>query len=188
MSKILASEIRVGQLLEWETHLWKVAKCYHVHVGGRGGAYMQVEMKDIERDIKVNQRFMTDEKVERTFMDRIQAEYLYNDGQNFIFMDNSIFEQHSIPNSFLEEQAGYLLPNTIVGINFHNERPVGLELPQTVILEVVEVDSSIKDSTVATSFKPVILETGLQIMVPPFVNKGEKVKVHTDTGEYMERA
>ena len=188
MAKMLATEIRVGQLLEWEKHLWKVVKCYHVHVGGRGGAYMQVEMKDIERGTKVNQRFVSDEKVEKALVEVIEMDYLYHDGQNYIFMDNNTFEQHTIADDFLEGQAGYLLPNTTIQINFHNERPIGIQLPQTVVLGVVETDPNIKSSTVTSSFKPATLETGLQIMVPPFVDKGEKIKVNTDTGEYMERA
>ena len=188
MAKMLATEIRVGYLLEWEKHLWKVLKSYHVHVGGRGGAYMQVEMKDIERGTKVNQRFVTDEKVDRAVVEVIEMDYLYHDGDNYVFMDNTTFEQHAITNELLEGQSEYLLPNTTVRINFHNERPIGLDLPQTVILEVVEADPNIKGSSVTTSFKPAILETGLQILVPPFVEKGEKIKVNTDSGEYMERA
>jgi len=188
MAKILAVEIRVGHLLEWDKRLWKVLKCYHVHVGGRGGAYMQVEMKDIERGTKVNQRFTTDEKVDKAFVEAREMDYLYNDGQNYVFMDNANYEQLNIAADFLEGQVGYLLPNTTVQINFHNERPIGVQLPQTVILQVVETDPNIKGSTVTTSFKPAVLETGLQVQVPPFVEKGEKIKVNTDTGEYMERA
>jgi elongation factor P len=188
MAKMLAVDIRVGQLLEWEKHLWKVQKCYHVHVGGRGGAYMQVEMKDIERGTKVNQRFVTDEKVERAYVDTREMDYLYHDGNNYVFMDNTNFEQLNIAEDFLEGQVGYLLPNTTVQINFYNDRPIGIQFPQTVILEVVETDPTIKGSTVTTSFKAATLETGLQIQVPPFVEKGEKIKVNTDTGEYMERA
>ncbi len=188
MAKILATEIRVGHLLEWEKKLWKVLKCYHVHVGGRGGAYMQVEMKNIEQGTKVNQRFRTDEKVDKAYVEAREMDYLYNDGESYIFMDNATFEQLNITAEFLEGQSGYLLPNTVVQINFHNERPIGVQLPQTVVLEVTEVDPSIKGSTVTTSFKPAILETGIQVLVPPFIEKGEKIKVNTDTGEYMERA
>jgi len=188
MAKILATEIRVGHLLEWDKHLWKVLKCYHVHVGGRGGAYMQVEMKDVERGTKVNQRFNTDDKIEKAFVETRDMDYLYNDGVNYIFMDNANFEQIHIEADFLEGQSGYLLPNTNVQINFHNDRPIGVQLPQTVILEVVETDPNIKGATVTTSFKPATLETGIIVQVPPFVEKGEKIKVNTDTGEYMERA
>lgn len=184
----MATEIRVGYLLEWDKRLWKVMKCYHVHVGGRGGAYMQVEMKDIERGTKVNQRFVTDEKVEKALVEAREMDYLYNDGNSHIFMDNETFEQIHLEPEFLEGQIGYLLPNTKVQINFHNDRPVGIQLPQTVILEVIETDPSIKGATVTTSFKPATLETGIQVQVPPFVTKGEKIKINTDTGEYMERA
>ncbi|HMT03291.1 MAG TPA: elongation factor P [Burkholderiales bacterium] len=188
MAKILATEIRVGHLLEWEKKLWKVLKCYHVHVGGRGGAYMQVEMKNIEQGTKVNQRFRTDEKVDKAYVESREMDYLYNDGENYIFMDNTTFEQISVPADSLEGQTGYLIPNTVVQINFHNERLIGMQLPQAVILEVIEADPSIKGSTVTTSFKPAVLETGIQVQVPPFIEKGEKIKVNTDTGEYMERA
>jgi elongation factor P len=187
MAKITAVEIRVGNLLEWDKRLWKVLKCYHVHVGGRGGAYMQVEMKDVERGTKVNQRFVTDEKVEKAFVDTREMDYLYNDGDNYIFMDNNTYEQLNISADFLEGQSGYLLPNTTVQINFYQDRPIGLQLPQAVILEVVETDPNIKGATITTSFKPAILETGIQVQVPPFVNKGERIKINTDTGEYMER-
>ncbi|MDD1475055.1 elongation factor P, partial [Dolichospermum sp. ST_sed4] len=132
--------------------------------------------------------FTTDEKVDKAYLDAREMDYLYNDGQSYVFMDNTTFEQLNIEASFLEGQTGYLLPNTTVQINFHNERPIGIEFPQTVVLQVSETDPSIKGSTVTTSFKPAILETGLQIQVPPFVEKGEKIKVNTDTGEYMERA
>lgn len=188
MAKILATEIRVGFLLGWDKRLWRVMKCYHVHVGGRGGAYMQVEMKDIERGTKMNQRFVTDEKIERAFVEARGMDYLYNDGDSYIFMDNTTFEQLYLEADFLEGQSGYLLPNTNVQINFYNDRPISVQLPQTVILEVAETEPSIKGATVTTSFKPATLETGLQIQVPPFVGRGEKIKVNTDTGEYIERA
>jgi elongation factor P len=188
MVKILATEIRVGYLLEWEKHLWKVFKCYHVHVGGRGGAYMQVEMKDVERGTKMNHRFSTDEKIEKAHVEMRDMDYLYNDGINYIFMDNVNYEQIIIDADLLEGQIGYLLPNTTVQINFYNDRPIGIQFPQTVILEVVNTDPNIKGATVTTSFKPAILETGIQVLVPPFIEKGEKIKVNTDSGEYVERA
>ena len=188
MAKMLATEIRVGNLIEWDKRLWKVLKCYHVHVGGRGGAYMQVEMKDIEKGTKVNQRFVTDEKIEKAFVEILELDYLYHDGENYVFMDNKTFEQHFLTEEFLEGQTGYLLPNMTISVVFHNERPVGVQLPQTVTLIVTETDPNIKSATISSSFKPAVLETGLHIMIPPFVEKGEKVKVNTDNGEYMERA
>jgi elongation factor P len=188
MAKVSAVEVRAGNLLEWEKRVWRVVKSHHVHVGGRGGAYMQVEMKDVESGTKTNTRFRTDEKVERAYVDSRLMEYLYNDGSAYVFMDKNNYEQMSLAEDFLEGQSGYLLPNTEVKINFYNERPIGLELPSTVILTVVATEPNVKGGTVTTTYKPAKMDTGLTVMVPPFVSEGEKIKVNTDDGEYVERA
>lgn len=188
MAKVNATEIRAGNLLEWDKRVWRVLKSYHVHVGGRGGAYMQVEMKDIEAGTKVNQRFRTDEKIERAFVEARDMEYLYHDGDNYVFMDKESFEQLLLSAEFLEGQKEYLLPNTDVQVNFHNERPIGVQLPGTVILTIVETEPTLKGATATGSYKPAKTETGLTVMVHPFVGEGEKIKVNTDSGEYVERA
>lgn len=187
MAKVSAVEIRAGNLIEWEKRVWRVLKSNHVHVGGRGGAYMQVEMKDVETGTKTNTRFRTDEKVERAYVDSRDMEYLYNDGASFVFMDKSNYEQLSLPGDFLEGQSGYLLPNTEVRVNFYNDRPIGLELPSTVVLTVIETEPNVKSATVTTTYKPAKMETGITVMVPPFVGEGERIKVNTDSGEYVER-
>jgi elongation factor P len=188
MAKVNATEVRAGNLIEWEKRVWRVLKSYHVHVGGRGGAYMQVEMKDIESGTKNNVRFRTEEKIERAFVEARDMEYLYNDGSGYIFMDKESYEQLTMPQDLIEGQEGYLLPNTEVRVLFHNERPIGLELPPSVELKVVETEPGIKNATATTSFKPAKTETGLVVQVPPFVNTGEKIKVNTNDGTYMERA
>ncbi len=188
MAKVSAVEIRAGNLLEWDKRVWRVLKSYHVHVGGRGGAYMQVEMKDVETGTKTNNRFRTDEKVERAYVENREMEYLYSDGSSFVFMDKNTYEQLSLSAEFLEGQAGYLLPNTEVKVNFYNERPIGLDLPSSVVLTVVETEPNVKSATVTTTYKPAKMETGITVMVPPFISEGEKIKVSTDSGEYMERA
>ncbi len=187
MAKSLATEIRAGNLLEWDKRVWRVLKCYHVHVGGRGGAFMQVEMKDIEAGTKTNQRFRTDEKVDRAFVESREMEYLYNDGSGFIFMDKNNYEQMTLSAEFLEGQTGFLLPNTDVQVNFHNERAIGLQLPASVVLRIIETDPNLKGSTATSSYKPAKTETGLTVMVPPFVLEGERIKINTDSGEYVER-
>lgn len=187
MAKVLATEIRAGNLIEWDKRVWRVLKCYHVHVGGRGGAFMQVEMKDIEAGTKTNQRFRTDEKIERAFVEARDMEYLYNDGSSFVFMDKQSYEQLSLDGDFLEGQVGYLLPNTDVQINFHNDRAISVQLPTSVILTVTETEPNLKGATATSSYKPAKTDTGLTVMVPPFVIEGEKIKVNTDTGEYVER-
>lgn len=188
MAKVSAVEIRAGNLIEWDKRVWRVLKSYHVHVGGRGGAFMQVEMKDIEAGTKVNQRFRTEDKVERAFVEPRDMQYLYQDGDHYVFMDQQNYEQLSLPAEFLEDQAGFLLPNTEVQVNFYNERAIGLELPPSVVLAVAQTEPGIKNATATTSFKPAVLETGITVQVPPFVNAGEKIKVNTVDGTYMERA
>ncbi|HSF47199.1 MAG TPA: elongation factor P [Burkholderiales bacterium] len=188
MAKVLATEIRAGNLIEFDKRVWRVLKSYHVHVGGRGGAFMQVEMKDVEAGTKTNQRFRTDEKVERAFVDSREMQYLYNDGESYIFMDKESYEQLNLPADFLEGQTGYLLPNIDVQVNFHNDRPIGVQLPPSVVLTVVETEPNLKGATATGSFKPAKTETGLTVQVPPFVAEGEKIKVSTDAGEYLERA
>ena len=126
MSKVLATEIRAGNLIEFEKRVWRVLKCYHVHVGGRGGAFMQVEMKDVESGTKLNQRFRTDDKVERAFVDNREMEYLYNDGGSLVFMDKENYAQLSLSAAFLEGQVEYLLPNTDVLMNIYSGRVIGL--------------------------------------------------------------
>ena len=187
MAKVLATEIRAGNLIEWDKRVWRVLKCYHVHVGGRGGAFMQVEMKDIETGTKGNQRFRTDEKIERAFVEAREMEYLYFDGTSYVFMDKENFEQLNLPAELLEGQIEYLLPNTNVQINFHNERPIGVQLPPSVVLTITETEPNVKGGTATGSFKPAKTETGLTVLVPPFVTEGEKIKVNTDSGEYIER-
>ena len=188
MAKVLATEIRVGNLIEWDKRVWRVLKSYHVHVGGRGGAFMQVEMKDIEAGTKTNTRFRTDEKVERAYVEPREMQYLYQEGASYVFMDKESYEQLPLDSGMLEGQTGYLLPNTDVQINFHNDRPIGVQLPSSVVLTVVQTDPNIRNSTVTTSFKPATTDTGLVVQVPPFIETGEKIKVNTDDGAYIERA
>jgi elongation factor P len=188
MAKVEAVEIRAGNLLEWDKRVWRVLKSYHVHVGGRGGAFMQVEMKDIEAGTKTNQRFRTEDKVERAFVDARDMQYLYQDGDSFVFMDKQDYEQVQLSADFLEGQSGYLKPEMDVQINFYNGRPIGIALPPSVVLTVTDTEPGIKNATATNTFKPATMETGITVQVPPFINKGEKIKVDTNDGSYMERA
>jgi elongation factor P len=188
MAKVLATEIRAGHLIEMDKRVWRVLKSYHVHVGGRGGAFMQVEMKDVEAGTKRNERIRTEDKVERAYVDPRDMQFLYQDGTGYIFMDKENYEQLTLPADFLEGQAGYLLPNTDVQVNFHNERPIGIQLPSSVVLAVVETEPAMRNATATGSFKPARLETGITVQVPQFVGEGDRIKVSTDSGEYMERA
>jgi elongation factor P len=188
MAKVLATEIRTGDLIEREKRVWRVLKSYHVHVGGRGGAFMQLEMKDIESGTKTNARIRTEDKVERAQMEHRDMQYLYNDDDGYVFMDKENYEQLTLSADFLEGQSEYLLPNAHVQVNFHNERPIGVQLPPSIVLTVTATEPSVKNATATGSFKPAKTETGLTVMVPQFVGEGERIRVATDSGEYMERA
>jgi elongation factor P len=188
MAKVEAVEIRPGNLLEWNKRVWRVLKSYHVHVGGRGGAFMQVEMKDIESGTKTNQRFRTEDKVERAFVEPREMTYSYHEGDNYVFMDKESYDELRLSAEFLEGQSGFLLPNAEVQVNFYDGRPIGLELPPSVVLTVVETEPGIKNATATTTFKPAKMETGITVQVPPFIGQGEKIKVSTNDGTYMERA
>ena len=188
MAKVLATEIRAGNLIEWDKHVWRVLKSYHVHVGGRGGAFMQVEMKDIESGTKRNERLRTEDKIERAYVEPRAMQFLYSDGSGYVFMDQETFEQLILPAEFLEGQSGFLVPNTEVQVNFHNDRPIGVQLPPTVTLAITETEPNLKGATATGSFKPAKTQTGITVLVPQFVMKGERIKVSTDTGEYIERA
>ncbi|MBI4204923.1 MAG: elongation factor P [Betaproteobacteria bacterium] len=188
MSKIPATEIRAGDLIEWDKRVWRVLKAYHVHVGGRGGAFMQVEMKDIESGTKKHERIRTDDRIEQAVVESRDMQYLYSEHDNYVFMDRESYEQLALPADFLEGQAGYLVPNANVQVSFYNERPIGIRLPSSVVLTVVDTEPNLRSATATGSFKPARTDTGITVMVPQFVMDGEKIRVNTDTGEYVERA
>ena len=185
--KISAFEARIGNLMEYQGKLWRVLKKNHVKPG-KGGAFVQLEMKCISDGTKLNERFRSEDKMEKAHVEPRNMQYLYMDGSNYVFMDNETYEQMSMTAEDLEAEAPYLLPNTDVQINFHNESPIGVELPASVVLEVVETEGVVKGQTASSSYKPALLENGSRIMVPPHIEAGTRVVVNTADGTYSERA
>lgn len=188
MAKILATEIRGGILIEMDKSLWRVTQARHVHVGGRGGAYMQVEVKDISGGNKNNFRLRTDEKVERPFVEQRKMRFLYADKNDYVFMDEESFEQTELGADMLDGREGYLLPDTVVSVNLYNEQIIGVEFPASVALTVAQTEPQVKGATATSSYKPATMETGITVMVPPFISVGEKIRVSVESGEYQERA
>lgn len=188
MAKVSAHDLRSGMVIEHNGSLWRVITSNHVRVSGRGGACMQVEMRGVEDASKVNQRFRTDEKLERPFVESRPMQYLYAEGSGHVFMDLESYEQRELPAELLEGVEGYLLPNLEVKILELDGRALGIDLPVAVELEVTDTEPRIKGSTATSSFKPAKVNTGITVMVPPFVSNGEHIKVSTVTGEYLERA
>jgi len=185
--QINVTAIRVGNILETEGALWKVLKIKHV-TPGKGVACMQVEMRNIESGTKTNKRWNSSEKIERVILNQRPMQFLYEDGGNYNFMDMESYEQIALGEDMLESAKPYLLPEMMVEVEFHDERPLNVSLPMSVELVVTECDAALKGQTATSSYKPGVLETGAPIMVPPYLEAGTKVKVNTETGEFMERA
>jgi len=185
--QINSTAIRNGHILEVDGQLWKVMKTQHV-TPGKGVACMQVEMRNIETGNKTNKRFNSTERVERVTLSQREMQYLYAEDDNFHFMDTETYDQITLGRDMLENVLPYLLPEMQVIVEFHDERPLNVQLPQTVVLEVVECDAAMKGQTATGSYKPGKLETGASVMVPPYLEAGTKIKINTETGEYIERA
>ena len=185
--KISSTDVRVGNLIEHQGKLWRVLKKEHVKPG-KGGAFVQLQLKESNAGTKLNARFRSEDKIEKAQVEPRQMQYLYPDGHYYVFMDLESYEQIHLGSDALIDQEGFLQPNEEVQINFYNEQPIGVELPATVALEVAETETVVKGQTAAGSGKPAILETGLRVVVPTFVRVGDRIRINTETGEYVERA
>ena len=184
--KINAGEIRVGMLLEHKNDLWQVVKTQHVTTG-KGGAFAQVEMKSVNKSTKLNERFRSSETVEKTEVDEKKFNFLYIDGENCHFMDNQTFEQVEISKSIAGEKYKLLKENLEVTISFMEEKPISIELPNNIECIIESTDAAIKNQTASSSYKPALLDCGIKINVPPFIESGEKIIIDTRTLEYVKR-
>jgi elongation factor P len=185
--KISANSIRGGMVIEYEGKQWMVIKNQVVQPG-KGGAFMQVEMRDIAGGNKSQARWRTADTVERLDVREIDCQYLFKDGDMLTFMDSATYDQFSVPVEMVGEQAAFLQDNMEVSVNFIEGKPVGVRLPGTVVLTVVEADPVVKGQTAASSYKPGILENGLKVLIPPFIEAGTKIVVNTEDTSYVERA
>ena len=184
--KIEALQLRKGNIIEFQGGLWRVLKTEHTKPG-KGGAFIQTELKDIENGTKTNHRFRSEEKVEKAVVEPRRMQYLYHDGANYVFMDEQTYEQMAIEEDTLEGATDFLLPNTEVEVLLHNDRPIGIEMPKAVELKVVEAEPVVKGQTASASYKPAQVETGVTVMVPPFVEAGDVIRVNPNDGTYEDR-
>lgn len=185
--KIDGNAIRTGNVLDYKGRLWVAVKTEHVKPG-KGGAYMQVELKDIRDKTKLNERFRSDEKVERVRLEESPYQFLFSDGQDMTLMNPETFDQITVPLEELGESAPFLQEGMEIVVCRHEEEVVSVRLPDTVVMEVVEADPVVKGQTATASYKPAILENGVRVMVPPYITPGTKIVVNTQTQEYLERA
>ena len=186
--KIDGNNIKVGNILEIDKKLWRVLKTQHTQPG-KGGAYIQVELKEIKEGTKTNTRFRSSESVERAILDEKEFQYLYSDGQNFIFMDKQNYEQLEIGSDLItNSQSKFLLENDNVTLQFYNEKAVGIMIADSVTLKVIETEGVIKGQTAASSYKPATLEKGIKTSVPQFISVDDEIVVSTLDGSYIEKA
>jgi len=184
--KILGNEIKSGMIIEHKNDLWSVLKTQHVKPG-KGGAFNQVELKSIKRGTKLNERFRSSDSVERAILDDKKFNFLYSDEKICHFMDPNNFEQIQINKSLLGEKNKLLTENMEVNVQFYDEEPLSVDLPSSVELKIDTTDAAIKGQTASSSYKPAILENGINIMVPPFINPGDKIILDTRTLEYIKK-
>ena len=187
MPKINGNEIRIGNILEHDGGLWAAVKVDHVKPG-KGGAFAQVEMRNLRSGSKLNERFRSADKVERVRLEQKDQQFLYENAGMLVFMDNETYEQIELPAEILGERRPFLQDGMTVQIEYHEDEALSAALPQKVVCKVVETEPVVKGQTAANSFKPAILDNGIKVMVPPFVGQDEDIVVNTETFEYAERA
>ena len=184
--KINAGEIRVGMLLEYKNDLWQVLKTQHVKPG-KGGAFAQVEMKSLNKNTKLNERFRSSETVEKASLEETTFNYIYSDEANYFFMNPKTFEQIEIKKETVGDKGKLLTENLQVSVNFYNEKPLSIELPNQVQCKIESTDAALKGQTVSSSYKPATLDNGLNIQVPPFIEAGDEIVVDTRNLEYIRK-
>jgi elongation factor P len=185
--KVNGNEIRPGMVIEYDGGLWVAVKSMAVKPG-KGPAYNQVELKNLIDGRKLNNRFGSDERVEQARVETKDFQYLYRQEQNLVFMNMETYDQIELNEEFVGDRAAFLQDGMKVLLEMHDERPIGIQLPSQVTLEIVEADAVVKGQTASSSYKPAKLENGLRVMVPPFITTGEKIVVDTNEITYVRRA
>ena len=184
--KILGNEIKPGMIIEHKNDLWSVLKTQHVKPG-KGGAFNQVELKNVKKGTKLNERFRSSDTIERTVLDEKKFSFLYEDENNCHFMDQTNFEQIQISKKLIGEKSKLLKENMEINLQFHEDEPLSVDLPSSVELKIETTDAAIKGQTASSSYKPATLENGIKIMVPPFINPDDKIVLDTRTLEYIKK-
>ena len=184
--KILGNEIKPGMIIEHKNDLWSVLKAQHVKPG-KGGAFNQVELKSVKKGTKLNERFRSNDTVERAILDDKKFSFLYDDENSCHFMDQTNFEQIQINKSLLGEKYKLLQENMEVEVQFYDDQALSIDLPSSIELKIESTDAAIKGQTASSSYKPAVLEIGIKIMVPPFINADDKIVLDTRTLEYIKK-
>ena len=184
--KISANEIKTGMILEHNNDLWEVLKTQHVKPG-KGGAFNQVEMKSINKETKLNERFRSSDNVERAVVEEIDYNFLYEDKGEYYFINNKTFEQINLRKELMGEKSKFLSEGLEVIIGIYNDLPIKIDFPNQIECKIESTDAAIKGQTAASSYKPALLENGVNIQVPPFIESGDAIIVDTRTIEYVKK-
>ncbi len=184
---IPATQLRPGMVIKHNNDLHAVFSVEH-RTPGNLRAFIQAKLRNLRTGAMYEHRFRSADAIEKITVDEVDMEYLYNDGDDYYFMNTETYEQTHLTRDVLGEAVDYLIPNLQIKVEFYNGKPVGIELPQTVELTVVETEPGLKSATATNVMKPAKLETGLVVQVPPFINEGEKIRVDTSEGAYLSRA
>ena len=187
MATLQATRLKKGMLVKMGEDLFRVLELQHVTPGNLRG-FVRIKMRNIRNGTLSDQKLRSEDTVERATLDEKEMQYLYKDGDAYCFMDTTSFEQTHISSEALGDSVNYIKPEMTISVEFYGSEPVGIELPATVDLQVLDTAPGIKGATASAQVKPATLETGLVVQVPPFVNTGDLVRVSTDTGEYLSRA
>lgn len=185
--KINGNEIKPGNVIEHKGGLWAAVKTNAVKPG-KGGAFNQVELKNLIDGTKLNERFRASETVEKVRLEQKDFQYLYEEGEMLVFMDTDTYEQLELQKEFVGDRAAFLQDGMQVKVEMYEEKPIGISLPDYVTLEIAEADPVVKGQTVSSSYKPAVMENGVKVMVPPFIDAGEKIVVDTNEITYVRRA
>jgi elongation factor P len=185
--KINGNSIKPGNIIEHQGRLWRAVKTQHTQPG-KGGAYLQVELKDIRDGTKLNERFRSSETVERVRLDEHPYQFLFSAGDEYTFMDQNTFEQIALNGELIGEPAVFLQEGMVVTLESYEGSPISVELPETVTMRIVEADAVVKGQTASSSYKPATLENGVRVMVPPHIGSGTRIVVNTADSTYVERA
>ncbi len=185
--KISGVDIRPGNIIEFEGGLWRAVKIQHTQPG-KGGAYMQVEMKNLIDGRKTNNRFRSDERVERVRLDTKDFQFLFRDGDQLTFMDKETYDQITLSTDMLGDEVAFLQDGMDVILELHEEKPISVQLPDTIEATIVEADAVVKGQTASSSYKPAVLDNGVRVMVPPHIASGTRIVVDVYAREYVKRA
>ena len=186
MANVSATRLRKGQLIKHNGELFLLLDVQHVTPGNLRG-FVRAKMRNVRSQTQLDHRFRSEDVVEKATLDEREMQYLYNDGSDYYFMDTSTYEQIHLSSESLGDAVQYLLPEMTIEVEFYEGQPVGIELPQTVDLEVTDTVPGIKGATASAQVKPATLQTGLVVNVPAFINPGDVVRINTETGEYLSR-